>query len=267
MDSLRGAVRTLGIAHIRDIAISCGLLKVVSASRKVLDPIIFWQHSLACAILARKLARSVGFEGPEKAYLAGLMHDIGFIVNLVVFPEQTRAAMEKAQGEAVFMGKVEHSDLGFTHCQSGELLARRWNLSKERGGSHSLSPSRGSGGCEPRVGGNRFLGRPAQPCLETWSGLPRDSRPHGFLRGRLEHAVREMSLGRRDNLERLRQRFGSVRRRNPQSGQSHLQKRLATEVPSPRSRPPMFASPWAQTRALHARCRPGAAVRSSAPDL
>jgi putative nucleotidyltransferase with HDIG domain len=81
--------------------------------------------------LARKLARSVGFEDPEKAYLAGLMHDIGFIVNLVVFPEQTRAAMEKAQGEAVFMGKVEHSDLGFTHCQSGELLARRWNLSEE----------------------------------------------------------------------------------------------------------------------------------------
>ena len=80
MDSLRGAVRTLGIAHIRDIAISCGLLKVVSASRKVLDPIIFWQHSLA-----RKLARSVGFEDPEKAYLAGLMHDIGFIVNLVCF--------------------------------------------------------------------------------------------------------------------------------------------------------------------------------------
>jgi len=85
MDSLRGAVRTLGIAHIRDIAISCGLLNVVSASRKVLDPIIFWQHSLACAILARKLARSVGFEDPEKAYLAGLMHDIGFIVNLVCF--------------------------------------------------------------------------------------------------------------------------------------------------------------------------------------
>jgi HD-like signal output (HDOD) protein len=77
MDSLRGAVPTLGIAHIRDIAISCGLLNVVSASRKVLDPIIFWQHSLACAIMARKLARSVGF-GPEKAYLAGLMHEIGF---------------------------------------------------------------------------------------------------------------------------------------------------------------------------------------------
>ncbi len=130
LDSLRGAVRTLGIARIRDIAISCGLLQVVSASKKVIDPAIFWQHSLACAIIARKLARAVGFGDPEKAYLAGLMHDIGFIVNLVVFPDQTRAAMEKAQREGVFMGEVEYSDLGFTHCQSGELLARRWNLSE-----------------------------------------------------------------------------------------------------------------------------------------
>ncbi|MGB8910750.1 MAG: HDOD domain-containing protein, partial [Candidatus Sulfotelmatobacter sp.] len=131
MDSLRGAIRTLGIARIRDIAISCGLLQVVSSSRKALDPVIFWQHSLACAIIARKLARSVAFDDPEKAYLAGLMHDIGFIVNLVVFPEQTRTAMQKAQREGVFVGKVECSDLGFTHCQSGELLARRWNLSEE----------------------------------------------------------------------------------------------------------------------------------------
>ncbi len=129
LDSLRGAVRTLGIARIRDIAISCSLLRVVPASSKILDPAIFWQHSLACAIIARKLARSVGFGDPEKAYLAGLLHDIGYIVNLVVFPKETAVAIEKAQREALFLGEVEHSHLGFTHCQSGELLARRWNLS------------------------------------------------------------------------------------------------------------------------------------------
>jgi putative nucleotidyltransferase with HDIG domain len=129
-DSLRGAVRTLGIARIRDIAISCGLLRVVPASSKILDPAIFWQHSLACGIVARKLARSVGFGDPEKAYLAGLLHDIGYIVNLVVFPKQTAAAIEQARHEGLFMGEAEHSHLGFTHCQSGELLARRWNLSE-----------------------------------------------------------------------------------------------------------------------------------------
>ncbi|MGA8867740.1 MAG: HDOD domain-containing protein [Candidatus Sulfotelmatobacter sp.] len=130
VDSLRGAVRTLGIARTRDIAVSCGMMRIVPASIKALDPLVFWQHSLACAIIARKLARSVGFGDPEKAYLAGLMHDIGYIVNLVLFPQQTAVAVERAQREGLFMGEVEFSELGFTHCQSGELLARRWNLSE-----------------------------------------------------------------------------------------------------------------------------------------
>jgi putative nucleotidyltransferase with HDIG domain len=131
LDSLRAAVRTLGIARIRDIAVSCGLLRIAPASTKSLDPEVFWQHSLACAIIARKLARAVGFGDPEKAYLAGLLHDIGYIVNLVVFPNQTKSAMERAQRDGLFMGEAEYSELGFTHCQSGELLARRWGLSDD----------------------------------------------------------------------------------------------------------------------------------------
>lgn len=130
LDSLRAAVRTLGIARIRDVAFSCGLLRLAPASVKSLDPEVLWQHSLACGIIARKLARAVGFGDPEKAYLGGLLHDIGYILNLVVFPEQTKTAIEKAKSEGIFMGEVEHATMGFTHCQSGELLARRWNLSE-----------------------------------------------------------------------------------------------------------------------------------------
>jgi putative nucleotidyltransferase with HDIG domain len=128
LDSLRAAVRTLGIARIRDIAVSCGLLRIAPASKSSLDPEVFWQHSLACAIIARKLARAVGFGDPEKAYLAGLLHDIGYIVNMVVFPTQAKTAMERAHRDSLFMGEAEYAELGFTHCQSGELLARRWKL-------------------------------------------------------------------------------------------------------------------------------------------
>jgi putative nucleotidyltransferase with HDIG domain len=127
-DSLRGAVRTLGLTRITDIAISCSLTRIAPNSQKGIDPIIFWQHSLACAIIARRLARAVGFGDPEKAYLAGLLHDIGYIVNLVLFSEQTAAAMEKARQENLFMGDVEYAQLGFTHCQTGEILGRKWNL-------------------------------------------------------------------------------------------------------------------------------------------
>jgi len=60
-DSVRGAVRTLGISHIRDFAFSTMMMQV-SGAQKGMDPDVFWEHSLACAIVSRKLARAVGLK-------------------------------------------------------------------------------------------------------------------------------------------------------------------------------------------------------------
>jgi HD-like signal output (HDOD) protein len=128
--SMRGAVRTLGIAHTRDIAVTSSMMRIGSAQRAV-DPLVFWEHSLGCAIMSRKLARCVGFDDPENAYLAGLLHDLGCVVNLVLFPVKTKSALEKGMQAGAFLGESEYEALGFTHCQSGEVLARRWNFSEE----------------------------------------------------------------------------------------------------------------------------------------
>jgi putative nucleotidyltransferase with HDIG domain len=128
--TMRGAVRTLGIAHTRDIAVTSSMMRMGSAQRAV-DPLVFWEHSLGCAILSRKLARCVGFDDPENAYLAGLLHDLGLVVNLVLFPVKTKSALEKGMQTGAFLGESEYEALGFTHCQSGEVLARKWNFSEE----------------------------------------------------------------------------------------------------------------------------------------
>ena len=93
--------------------------------------VVFWEHSLGCAILSRELARSVGFEDSDKAYLAGLLHDLGYVVNLVLLPQQTKAAYDKGLLTGVFMGESEYEALGFTHCQSGEVVARKWNFTED----------------------------------------------------------------------------------------------------------------------------------------
>jgi len=128
--SVLGAVRTLGITKTREMAVSCTIARI-GASQKTLDPTVFWEHSLGCAMISRKLARSVGFENPDQAYLAGLLHDIGYIVNLILAPQQMQSVLETAARERVFAGMVEESVLGFTHCQSGELLANKWHFSAE----------------------------------------------------------------------------------------------------------------------------------------
>lgn len=129
-DSLRGAVRTLGIARTREVAVSCSVMRI-GGSQGAIDPIIFWEHSLGCAILSRKLARSVGFADPEKAYLSGLLHDLGYIVNCVLVPEQAKTTHISAMSQGIFIGECEYHELGFTHCQSGEVLARKWKFGND----------------------------------------------------------------------------------------------------------------------------------------
>ena len=128
VDSVRAAVMTLGLERMRGIATTCCVLRLMPSGRAHLDPRVFWEHSLACALVARKLARRVGYADPEKAYLAGLLHDIGFVVNMMFFPEQFRQMMQRATRERVALEVMEQTVFGFDHGSVGEMLAARWLL-------------------------------------------------------------------------------------------------------------------------------------------
>ncbi len=87
VDSLRGAVVSLGFRHVSDIAMSCGVMNMLPGEKTSPDPVVFWEHSLGCALICRTVARKINLSDPAKAYLAGLLHDIGIIVNLWVLPQ------------------------------------------------------------------------------------------------------------------------------------------------------------------------------------
>jgi HD-like signal output (HDOD) protein len=131
VESLRGAVVSLGFQHIGDIAMSCGVLNLLPEAKTSLDPVVFWEHSLGCALICRRLARKIGLCDPGKAYLAGLLHDLGIIVNLWVLPQEFGAAFEIARAEGIPLHEAEQDSLGFTHCDSGRLLAESWALAPD----------------------------------------------------------------------------------------------------------------------------------------
>ncbi len=128
VESLRGAVVSLGFRHVSDIAMSCGVLNMLPGDKTSLDPAVFWEHSLGCALVCRHLARSIHLADPGKAYLAGLLHDLGIIVNLWVLPREFRIAFEIAKAEGIPLHEAEDRSLGFTHCDSGRLLAESWGF-------------------------------------------------------------------------------------------------------------------------------------------
>jgi HD-like signal output (HDOD) protein len=131
VDSLRGAVVSLGFHHLSDIAMSCGVLNMLPGEKTSIDPVVFWEHSLGCALVCRHLARKINFGDASQAYLAGLLHDLGIIVNLWVLPKEFAAAFELAKTQGIPLHEAEQISLGFTHCESGALLAEKWELSPE----------------------------------------------------------------------------------------------------------------------------------------
>ena len=128
VESVRTAVLNLGIPRVRELLFSKSFSQVIPARRWIVEPSVFWRHSLGCALLCRKFAQLLGYPDPEKAYLAGLLHDIGILVNSMVLHTEFRATYEKASREHIPLDEAEQATLGFTHCDSGRILAEAWNI-------------------------------------------------------------------------------------------------------------------------------------------
>jgi HD-like signal output (HDOD) protein len=79
---------------------------------------------MVCLKFSEKLANSDG----ETAYMAGLLHDIGFLVNCLAFSDEFTKAMEVAQREQIPLDEAELVTMGFSHCDSGAVLAAQWKL-------------------------------------------------------------------------------------------------------------------------------------------
>jgi putative nucleotidyltransferase with HDIG domain len=127
-ESIQAAIVTLGIQRIEDILLSNCFGKLVSADKWVLDADVFWRHSFGCALVCREFAEGIGYHQPDKAYLAGLLHDIGILVTSLSYTEEYRVVLAAAKQTGRPLHEVEQETMGFTHCDSGAILASAWKL-------------------------------------------------------------------------------------------------------------------------------------------
>jgi len=127
VDNIKSAVVSLGLQRMRDIAVSCSMLTLVPSANKV-DPVVFWEHSLGCALVCRQFARKIKYADPDKAYLGGLLHDIGIVAHLWVVPEEFQEVLQAAQAQHIPLHVAECNLLGVTHCQTGKTVAEKWHL-------------------------------------------------------------------------------------------------------------------------------------------
>lgn len=90
-----------------------------------------WKHSLAVALLAKMIYRREFGEKGNNAYAAGLVHDIGVIVEDQLTPEDFLNVLRTAKKNNKQLAFVEKELLGYDHADIGRELALYWNFPKE----------------------------------------------------------------------------------------------------------------------------------------
>jgi putative nucleotidyltransferase with HDIG domain len=129
VQSLSQAVTRIGFRGVRGLALAVSLVDDLKG-QGVLDRVGFWKHSLACAVLARELARRRGSlpEQTEISFLAGLLHDVGKPLLEEHAPDEFGLAAAEARRRGTPLCDVERELLGLDHAAAAAELARRWNL-------------------------------------------------------------------------------------------------------------------------------------------
>ncbi|MGA2430518.1 MAG: HDOD domain-containing protein [Candidatus Acidiferrum sp.] len=127
-ESIQSAIFTLGIQRIEDILLSHCFGNLVARNKWIVDPGVFWRHSFGCALVCKEFAERIDYYDPDKAYLAGLLHDLGIIVNSLAYTEEYRKVLADAVQSGRPLDEQEKESLGFTHCESGVILGKTWQL-------------------------------------------------------------------------------------------------------------------------------------------
>lgn len=127
-ESIQTAVVALGIQRVEDILLTCCLHQFSSGANWATDPEVYWRHSLGCAAVSRELANRIDYHEADRAYLAGLLHDLGVLVNSLAYPTEYAKVLADATQEGAPLVEVEFRELGFTHAESGGILGATWQL-------------------------------------------------------------------------------------------------------------------------------------------
>lgn len=129
--SINRAIVLLGLNAVKNIAIAASLAKLFRGGRICpgFDARELWTHSIATATATRLLSDKIGLGLPDEAFLAGLIHDIGIMVEIQARRPKFVEIMEKLDADdSVTLRSVEAEVLGADHEQFGSALCKAWKF-------------------------------------------------------------------------------------------------------------------------------------------
>lgn len=135
--SINRAISLLGLNAVKNLAIAASLAKLFRGGSLCarFDAKELWSHSIAVAAASKMIAQHLRMNFADEAFLAGLIHDIGIVVELQADREKLIAVVNALEMDADGVPKsefvaIERSIFGCDHGTFGEALCEAWKFPK-----------------------------------------------------------------------------------------------------------------------------------------
>ncbi len=123
------AILLLGFTAVRNLIVTLGVAEMFpTASKSGVASVCLWRHAASTAIAASLLSREIKEPGREDVFVAGLLHDVGKLVELQLLRDQFLAAVKLTSDAGLAMRDAEAQVLGFDHADVGYEVAALWGF-------------------------------------------------------------------------------------------------------------------------------------------
>ena len=130
VESIMDALAIIGANQIHNLVLATS---IAMAFDGVAPPLMnmrkFWRTSLYRALVARCLAKQSRHNDAERAFVEGLVGDIGHLVMYMQMPDVADKALQRSIETAVPVHRIEREMLGFDYAELGAELVAGWNIS------------------------------------------------------------------------------------------------------------------------------------------
>jgi putative nucleotidyltransferase with HDIG domain len=136
VNSVNDASMLLGLTRVKSVAIGIATMSAVTKfPGGLLKANDLWLHSMAIALVMRTIAKAMPVRSrplDDQIFLAGLLHDIGYMALSFLDTPASNALHTQLQAQPERPPlEIEQELLGITHCEIGAQLGRHWDLPEE----------------------------------------------------------------------------------------------------------------------------------------
>ncbi|MCL4741399.1 MAG: HDOD domain-containing protein [Phycisphaerales bacterium] len=132
-DTVEKAVLRIGVGAIRQAVMSIGVVDRFSsvAVEGFMDPVLFWEHSIAVGLIAAAMTRARGEGEGDAAFTMGLLHDVGRVVYAELLRDRYAEVLAKAEELGVEVERAESRMLLMNHAEGMDRILRAWHFPRD----------------------------------------------------------------------------------------------------------------------------------------